>query len=110
MIERIKEFLNAFISALIAIIRLFFLAVGLIASGLHIILFNRMEICNIEMKGLAWRCDREKDMQNMAFIDKMVLENPDLLDYADGQVPDDDPNLPKYYNEDNKEEDEGNDE
>lgn len=86
MIEKIKEFLNSCISALIAVLRLLFLAVGLIASGLHIILFNRMEICNIEMKGLAWRCDREKMADQMSFVDKVCLENPDLLDFADEQM------------------------
>lgn len=108
MIERVKEFLNVFTSAVIAILRLLFLAVGLIASGLHLIIFSRLEICNIELKGLPYRCDREKDMQNMAFIDKLVLENPDLLDYADDQRAKDDRDLPSQFDDNN--EDEGEDE
>ena len=104
MIEKIKEFLSAFMSVVIAILRLLFLAVGLIATGLHIILFNRMEICNIEMKGLAWRCDREKMADQMSFVDKICIENPDLLDYAEQQA-----NEPPQDIDDD-EEDEGNEE
>lgn len=87
MIESIKEFLSSVISALIAISRLFFLTLSLLVNGLHIILFQRTEICNIEMKGRAWRCDEEKLMDKVSFIDKVCYENPELLDIAQNEAP-----------------------
>ena len=58
----------------------------LLLSGVHIILFTRTEICNVEMRGMAWRCDREKMHDQLSFVDRVCLENPDLLDYADEQM------------------------
>ena len=72
-------------SVMLAIIRLFFLLLALTFSGLQIILFTRTEICNIEMKGQPWRCDREKMMDNVAFVDKMYLENPELFEGTETQ-------------------------
>ena len=81
--NRITEFLGELYSVIIALFRLFFLTCAMLTSGLQIILFTRTEVCNIELRGMPWRCDRLKDMQNLAFIDKICVENPDLLDYAD---------------------------
>ena len=38
------------------------------------------------MKGMPWRCDREKMADQMSFVDKICLENPDLLYFADDQM------------------------
>lgn len=92
MVEKMSEnFLNwlhdlmgTVSSACIALLRLVFLAVTFVISGVHLILFTRTEICNIEIRGNAFRCDREKDLANLAFVDKLMVENPDLLDIADG--------------------------
>lgn len=81
--DRFNEFLGEIYSIVIALLRIMFLTVAMVTSAVHVALFTRTEICNIELKGMPWRCDRLKDMQNLAFIDKICIENPDLLDYAD---------------------------
>ena len=43
------------------------------------------------MKGMPWRHDRQKDMQNIAFLDKLCVENPELLDIPEGELSDDFP-------------------
>ena len=81
--NRIIEFLHFCSSIVIALCRLFFLTCAMVASGLQIILFCETEICNIEMKGMPLRHQRMKDMQNLAFVDSLLVNNPELLDYAD---------------------------
>ena len=86
VIERIKEFFEEAFSIIVALIRLIFLTFAMLTSGIQIILFTRTEIWNMEMKGMPWRCDREKMADQMSFVDKICLENPDLLDFADEQM------------------------
>lgn len=83
--NRIKEIFSEIGSATIALVRLFFLVCAMFTSGVHIVLFTRTEVCNIEMRGMPWRCDRERLADNMSFVDKICLENPELLDFADEQ-------------------------
>lgn len=78
--ERVKDFMDTFISTIIAIIRLCFLGVCFLTSGLQVILFTRTEICNLEMKGQPLRCDMNKMDEKLSYVDKLMLENPDLLD------------------------------
>lgn len=85
MKDRIAEFFSALGSAIIAILRLFFLTLAFLSSGLHIVLFNRTEVCNAELRGLPWRCDREKTAEKMAFIDRLYIDNPDLFEPVDEQ-------------------------
>jgi hypothetical protein len=73
-------------------------------SSLNLILFAQLEIVNVELKGQAWRSRREQDMRTLAFLDKVMIENPDLLDYAEQQA-----NEPPQDTDDD-EEDEGNEE
>lgn len=81
--NRVVEFLEAFVSIIIALCRLFFLTCAMVTSSLQIILFTETEIANIELKGMPLRYQRKKDMQNLAFVDSLLLNNPELLDYAD---------------------------
>ena len=81
--NRVVDFLEAFISIVIALCRLFFLTCAMVSSAIHIILFSETEIYNIEMKGMPLRHQRKKDMQNLAFVDSLMINNQDLLDYAD---------------------------
>lgn len=90
---RINEIFEVLLSITIALFRFFFLVVALIPSGLHVIFFTRTEICNIELKGLPYRCDREKIANTLSFVDKMCLENPELLELGDNPpAPEDFPN------------------
>ena len=84
--NNIREFLAEASSAIIALLRLVFLTCAMFASGVHIVLFTRTEVCNIEMRGMPWRCDREKVADQMSFVDKLCLDNPELLDFADEQM------------------------
>ena len=81
--NKIIDFLEAFVSIIIALCRLFFLTCAMVSSAIHIIIFSETEIYNIEMKGMPLRHQRKKDMQNLAFVDTLMINNQDLLDYAD---------------------------
>ena len=83
--NRVIEFFEVFWSITIALCRLFFLTCAMVASGIHIILFSETEIYNIEMKGMPLRYQRKKDMENLAFVDTLLVNNPELLDFADEQ-------------------------
>ena len=100
--NRLHEIMAEVFSAVVALLRLVFLTCAMFASGVHIVLFTRTEVCNIEMRGMPWRCDRERDMSTLSFIDKICLENPDLLDYADEQM-EKDGKLPPTDDDDNDE-------
>ena len=80
---QLQTFIASFVSLIIAIARFFFLIVSLIPAGLQIILFTRTEICNVEMQGLPWRCDRDKMNEQISFVDKLYRDNPDLIDPDD---------------------------
>ena len=80
-----REILSEVGSVIVALTRLLFLTCAMFTSGIHIVLFTRTEICNIEMRGMPWRCDRENMADQMSFVDKICLEKPELLDFADEQ-------------------------
>ena len=79
----LQNFGISFLSLLIAIARFFFLIISLIPAGIQVILFSRVEICNVEMQGLPWRCDRDKMNEQISFVDKLYRDNPDLIDPED---------------------------
>ena len=81
--ERLHDVVGTVTSASIALLRLVFLTITVVFSGVHLILFTRTEICNIEIRGNAFRCDREKNLANLAFVDKLCVENPDLMETID---------------------------
>ena len=78
-----KKFFSKLGSYIIALLRLVLLNINFFFSGLHTILFSNIEITNIEMKGTPLRCDKENTSETMAYLDKLCLENPDLLDFPD---------------------------
>lgn len=88
--DKLKELCGDILSVLVAILRLLFLTCTMFVSSIHLILFAQLEITNVELRGVAWRSRREKDMRTLSFIDHLCIENPDLLDYADEQMRKDD--------------------
>ena len=90
--NKVAEKLEELWSILIAVVRLMFLTCVMFMSGLQIILFNGLEICNVDLKGMPLRYRIRRNEENLAFIDKMVIENPELLDIPEGELPDDLPN------------------
>ena len=98
--DKLNEVCGDIFSAIVAILRLLFLTCVMFASALHLILFAQLEITNVELRGMAWRSRREKDMRTLSFIDHLCIENPDLLDYAEDQMSKDNRDLPPYPDED----------
>lgn len=94
MRDKLNELMGNIWSIFVAIVRLFFLIISLIPAALQIILFQKVEVCNIEMQGLPWRCDRDKMNEQISFVDKLYRDNPDLIDPDDiiDMPPDDDNN------------------
>ena len=100
-LEKLQDMWGTISSALIALLRLCFLTVTFFISGVSLILFTRTEICNIEIRGNAFRCDREKDLAKLAFVDKLLVENPDLLAMTDENAG------PNCFSDDDIDEDDG---
>ena len=80
------EFLSVFSSYMIALLRIPFLASLFILSAIQQILFDRGEVVNVEMKIAPLRCDRKKVSDNVAYIDKLCCENPDLAEIVDENI------------------------
>lgn len=77
-------------SILIAVIRFIILLISIFFGGLQIILFQRTEIAMIDLRGCAWRCDCENDVEKLSLIDKLTTENPDLTTQEDINIPKED--------------------
>lgn len=90
--DKLKEIVGDVFSVIVAILRLLFLTCNMFISSLHLIVFAQLEIVNVELRGQAWRSRRERDMRTLSFIDKMCIENPELLDIPEGELSDDLPN------------------
>lgn len=77
------NFLSVLASYLIALLRLPFLILLFTVSSLQQVLFERMEVVNVEMKVIPLRCDRQEVSDKVAYIDKLCYENPDLVEITD---------------------------
>ena len=99
--NRIIEKLEDLGSIIIAVLRLMFLTCTMLMSGLQIVLFSGLEICNVELKGRPRRSRIERNEANLAFIDKMCIENPELLDIPEGELPEDFPHSDDSEDEEN---------
>ena len=87
--NRVREILEDLGSIIIAILRLMFLTCTMFMSGLQLTLFSGLEVCNVELKGRPWRSRIERNEANLAFLDRLCIENPELLDIPEGELPDD---------------------
>lgn len=70
-----RDFLETIFSYAIALLRLIFITAITFLGGLHMILFNSVEVCNVMMYSLPLR----KDRKNLAYIDKLNMSNIDLM-------------------------------
>ena len=77
-----------------AVIRLLIWTILVFFSGLQRTLFTRSEIAGVDLKLVPLKCDLEETDEKLAYIDKLCLENPELIIEND---PDDFP-----YNEGDK--------
>jgi hypothetical protein len=59
-------------------------------SGLQRTLFMRSEIVGVDFKVMPLRCYREDFDEKLAYLDKLCIENPDLIGMEDDEIPFDD--------------------
>lgn len=66
-----------------ALARLIVWTIILFFSGIQRILFTRSEVCGVDMKISPLRCDMEAADEKLAYIDKLCIENPDLVEISE---------------------------
>ena len=81
-----KKIFKVFMSYVIAVLRLLMWTVLFFLSGLQRTLFVRSEVCGVDFKAMPLRCDMEDTDDKLAYIDKLCLENPDLIEIADDDL------------------------
>ena len=74
----LKGFFKVLFSYVIALARLVVWTFVFFFTGLQRTLFMRSEIVCVEFKVTPLRCDLEEVDQNLAYLDKLCVENPDL--------------------------------
>ena len=79
--KKILDFLYLMLSYFIALSRLVLWTVLFFFSGLQRTLFLRGEVVCVEFKTIPLKCDREDTGEKLAYLDKLCLENPDLVDF-----------------------------
>ena len=77
-------------SYIIAVARLCIWTIILFFSGLQRTLFMRSEVVGVDFKVLPLRCDMEEADDKLAYLDKLCIENPDLMGIEDDMTPFDD--------------------
>lgn len=78
--SKTESFLKVLGSYLIAIARLIVWTFVFFFTGLQRTLFMRSEIVSVEFKVTPLRCDMEDVDNKLAYIDKLCIENPDLVE------------------------------
>lgn len=74
---------QVFLSYCIALARLVVWTILLFFTGLQRTLFMRSEVVSVDMKVMPLRCDLEETDEKLAYIDKLCLENPDLMELTE---------------------------
>lgn len=99
--SNIVKFCKVVWSYFVALARLVVWTIILFFSGLQRTLFMRSEIVGVDFKVIPLRCDIEDANNKLAYLDKLCIENPDLIGMEDDEIPFDD----IIEDEDNGEED-----
>lgn len=99
------KFLKIIGSYFVAIARLFVWTVLFFVSGLQRTLFMRSEVHGVDFKVRPLRCDVEDMDENLAYIDKLCMENPDLVETMEEKMLEDEEFDEFDDNEDEDEED-----
>lgn len=97
--HRLKRIFSVVFSYVIAICRLIIWTILFFFSGLQRTLFMRSEVASVDFKVLPLRCDMEDTDEKLAYLDKLCLENPDLMQVVEEEIV-----------EDSEDEDDGEDE
>ena len=93
--SKFERFFKVFNSYIVAVFRLMIWTIIFFFTGLQRTLFMRSEVVSVEFKVTPLRCDMEEADKNLAYIDKLCLENPDLasaieddeFDFLDDEFP-----------------------
>ena len=91
-------------SYLVALARLVIWTIIFFFTGLQRTLFMRSEVVGIEFKVTPLRCDIEDTDEKLSYIDKLCMENPDLVEGADESIGED---MGEWLDEEDGEEDNG---
>ena len=78
--SKIEGFIKVFGSYIIAVSRLVIWTIIFFFTGLQRTLFMRSEVVMVEFKVTPLRCDMEKADDTISFVDKLCIENPDLIE------------------------------
>lgn len=73
------KFFKVLGSYIIALARLVIWTILTFFSGLQRTLFVRSEVVGVELKVAPLRCDMEDTDEKLAYIDKLCMENPELV-------------------------------
>lgn len=87
--SKVVRFFKVLWSYVVAVSRLIIWTIILFFTGLQRTLFMRSEIVGVEFKVIPLMCDREEFDDKLAYLDKLCIENPDLMGIED-DVPFDD--------------------
>lgn len=87
--SKVIRFFKVLWSYVVAVSRLIIWTIILFFTGLQRTLFMRSEIVGVEFKVIPLMCDREEFDDKLAYLDKLCIENPDLMGIED-DVPFDD--------------------
>ena len=78
-------------SYIVALARLLVWTAVFFFSGLQRTLFMRSEVAGVDFKVIPLRCDRDEYGEKLAYLDKLCIENPDLVGMEDDdEIPFDD--------------------
>lgn len=87
---KLEKPVKRILSYVIAVLRLLIWTLLFFLSGLQRTLFVRSEVCGVDFKAMPLRCDMEETDDKLAYIDKLCLENPDLIEAIEDDSPIDD--------------------
>ena len=82
-LNSIIKFCKVVWSYVVALLRLVVWTFVFFFMGLQRTLFMRSEVAGIDFKVHPLRCDMEDTSNKLAYLDKLCLENPDLMGFED---------------------------
>lgn len=81
--SKTKYCIGVILSYCVALARLLIWTVIFFFAGLQRTIFMRSEVVSVDFKVSPLRCDIESVDQNLAYIDKLCMENPDLAQLSE---------------------------
>ena len=87
--SKVVKFCKVLWSYFVALIRLVIWTIILFFTGLQRTLFMRSEVVGVDFKIIPLMCDREEFNDKLAYLDKLCIENPELIGMED-DIPFDD--------------------